>query len=105
VGVAPYLVQAEILTDVLTKIPDFWAMSIGIQAQMFLRSLLSLSSGWSNEGAENDGSKLLRNGRTSIPNSTAFYYGSLESSTCLLFHRHAWRFVVVSFMIRDWKAL
>jgi hypothetical protein len=37
--------QAEIITDVLTKIPDFWAMTIGIQARMFLRSLLLLSSG------------------------------------------------------------
>lgn len=25
-----YTVRAEILTDVLTKIPDFWVMSIGI---------------------------------------------------------------------------
>jgi len=30
VGVATYIVRSEILTDVLTKIPDFWGMSIGI---------------------------------------------------------------------------
>jgi len=40
-----YIGRAEILTDVLTKIPDFWGMSIGIGAQMILRSLLSPSTG------------------------------------------------------------
>jgi len=30
VGIATYIVRAEILTDVLTKTPDFWGMSIGI---------------------------------------------------------------------------
>jgi hypothetical protein len=29
-GLATYILRAEILTDVLTKIPDFWGMSIGI---------------------------------------------------------------------------
>jgi hypothetical protein len=68
-------VRAEILTDVLTKIPDFWGMSIGIKARMFLRSLLSLSTGCPNEGVEDDGSKLLRNARTYIPTFAASFAG------------------------------
>jgi hypothetical protein len=50
---------------------------------MFLRSLLSLSTGRPNEGAEDDGSKFLRKARTYIPNFTAYYCRRLESSTCL----------------------
>ena len=73
VCVTTYIVRAEIPTDVLKKIPDFWGMSIGIKARMFLRSLLSLSTECPSEGFEDDGSKLLRNPRTYIPNFAQFF--------------------------------
>ena len=62
---------------------------------MFLSSLLSLSTGWPNEGAEDGGSKLFRNALPIFQNSRRLIAGTwnlqlaYSSTGC-------WRVVIVS---------